>query len=303
MIEELTQLKLDAFIQHLTERQVSPHTISNYQRDIQQFLDWFQQSEHVSLNKKTLQRYVSSLTKKSPATIARQLSALRQFFDFFVELDIISDNPAKHIKAPKKKKLLPKAIAVDDINQLLDAPEKIFDFTKPMHVRNYAILELLYSTGVRVNELVSLNLSDIDVNDGKARVLGKGNKEREVFIGRKAIKALKAWLDVRDDLSCEKDCPALFLNRFGQRLGVRSIQQQLKTIGLEYNKNWNLHPHQLRHSFGSHILQSGADLRAVQELLGHSDIASTQIYTHLNFQQLAQVYDKAHPRAKKQPKD
>ncbi len=303
MIEELTQLKLDAFIQHLTERQVSPHTISNYQRDIQQFLDWFQQSEHVSLNKKTLQRYVSSLTKKSPATIARQLSALRQFFDFFVELDIISDNPAKHIKAPKKKKLLPKAIAVDDINQLLDAPEKIFDFTKPMHVRNYAILELLYSTGVRVNELVSLNLSDIDVNDGKARVLGKGNKEREVFIGRKALKALKAWLDARDDLSSEEACPALFLNRFGKRLGVRSIQQQLKAIGLEYNKNWNLHPHQLRHSFGSHILQSGADLRAVQELLGHSDIASTQIYTHLNFQQLAQVYDKAHPRAKKQPKD
>lgn len=300
---EALRVRLVDYLQLLqVERQLSAHTISNYRRDVHFFIDWLADSERTTLTAKTVQYYLAHLSRhqQSPASIARRLSALRQFFAFLVEIKQLSHNPASHLKPPKKAKRLPKTLPVDSINQLLDNPDAYFDLTKPLGVRNHAIIELLYSTGARVAELVSLNVSDIDLSEKKARVVGKGNKMRTLFIGEKAEQAIKRWLLLRAELLGEKDCPALFLNRFGGRLGARAIQQQLKAIGYAFDDNWNLHPHQLRHSFASHLLQSGADLRAIQELLGHADIASTQIYTHLDFQQLAKTYDKAHPRARKQ---
>ncbi len=301
--------QLAQFIKQLTaERQVSQHTASNYQRDIEAFFHWFSTSELPTLERRSVQRYVAYLSrrKKAPTTIARQLSALRQYFDFLVACKTLTDNPAAGIKAPKKAQQLPKAIAVDDLNQLLDHPEALFDFSNPLDIRDYAMLELLYSAGIRVAELASIDLNDIDFHAAKASVIGKGNKQRQIFLGAKAIAALKRWLPARSQLLHQGDDDetrpvetALWLNRYGKRLSIRGIQYQVKAIGKRFNTNLDLHPHQLRHSFASHLLQSGADLRAVQELLGHSDISSTQIYTQLDFQHLAKVYDQAHPRAKK----
>lgn len=292
------------FLQSLqTQRQVSPHTVSNYRRDILAFFNWYANAELPEINQRTLQFYVAYLSrqKKSPATTARKLSALRQYFDFLMNNKIVSYNPADGVKTPKKPKVLPKAIPVDDLNQLLDNPDAIFDLSQPLQIRDYAMLEILYSAGIRVAELAAMNANDIDFNTATASVIGKGNKQRHIFLGKKAIAAVRQWLAVRNSL-CQTDKPlepALWLNKNGQRLSIRGIQYQLKALGQRFDSNLNLHPHRLRHSFGSHLLQSGADLRAVQELLGHSDITSTQIYTHLDFQHLASVYDKAHPRAKK----
>lgn len=301
------QAYLSDFLQQLlAQRQLSIHTQNNYQRDIVVFFTWYNHyAETTVLDNRCVQHFVGYLNrqKKASATIARNLSAIRQYFDFLVEAQIITDNPAALVKAPKKAKILPKALAVDDINQLLDHPDKYFDLSNPLQLRDYAILELLYSTGVRVAELASLNVSDLDLTSGQAVVLGKGNKERLIHIGDKATQALRQWLSIRHELLNPKNpqvSPALFLNQRGLRLSIRGIQYQLTSLGKRFNLNLNLHPHMMRHSFGSHLLQSGADLRAVQEMLGHSDISSTQIYTHLDFQHLAQAYDKAHPRAKRQ---
>ncbi len=297
------QTALAGFIRQLVnERQASPHTVSNYQRDISDFLQWWQRAECRQLDKKALQRYVAYLTrhKKAPATVARRLSAVRQFFAYLLERQQLKYNPADSVNAPKRPQTLPKALPVDAVNQLLDNPEAYFDLNQARDLRNHALLELLYSSGIRVAELAQLNVEDIDQVNAQACVLGKGNKQRQIFIGSKALTALKRWLAVRDSMTNgNKPTPALFLNHRGGRLSIRGIQYQLKTIGERFDANWNLHPHQLRHSFASHLLQSGADLRSVQELLGHSDISSTQIYTHLDFQHLAKVYDKAHPRAKR----
>ncbi len=303
------QTYLSHFLQCLlAQRQLSPHTQNNYQRDILVFFNWFNHyAETDELDNRCVQHFVGYLNrqKKSPATIARNISAVRQYFEFLVEKAIFADNPAALVKAPKKAKVLPKALAVDDINQLLDNPSQYFDLNNPLQIRDYAMLELLYSTGVRVAELASMDINDLDLTNGQAVVLGKGNKERLIHIGDKAKHAIKQWLAVRHNLlSEEKLSPssALFLNKQGNRLSIRGIQYQLKALGQRFNLNLNLHPHMLRHSFGSHLLQSGADLRSVQEMLGHSDISSTQIYTHLDFQHLAQVYDKSHPRAKRNKK-
>lgn len=297
------QHHVNDFIHRLeNERQASPHTVSNYLRDITHFLDWFAAAELPHVDRRAIQYYLAHLNRQSMAasSVARKLSAIRQYFNFLVEQKILADNPAKDVKAPKKPQVLPKALPVDDINQLLDNPSHYFDLEKPLQCRDYAILELLYSAGVRVAELASIDVSDLDLTTGQAVVLGKGNKERLIHIGSKAQQALKLWLSLRNQY-CQPDhvTDALFLNKNGERLSIRGIQYQMKALGKRFNVNLNLHPHMLRHSFGSHLLQSGADLRAVQELLGHSDISSTQIYTHLDFQHLSQVYDKAHPRAKR----
>lgn len=301
-------VEIPAFVQCLqAEHQASVHTVSNYRRDILAFFNWYSSAELPDINRRTLQHYVAYLTrqKMAPTSIARKLSAIRQYFDFLIEKKQLKDNPADAVKTPKKAKVLPKAIAVDDLNQLLDDPAAVFDLSQPLQVRDYAMLELLYSAGIRVAELASMDTKDIDLNNGSASVIGKGNKQRRIIIGTKATTAIKQWLAVRSDIAKTGEnmspCPALWLNKHGKRLSIRAIQYQLKAIGQRFDGNLNLHPHRLRHSFGSHLLQSGADLRAVQELLGHSDISSTQIYTHLDFQHLAAVYDKTHPRAKKKP--
>lgn len=311
------QQHLSRFIEQLqAQRQLSVHTVNNYQRDILTFFAWYNDNgEKMPIDRRCIQHFVGHATrqKKSPATIARRLSALRQYFDFLLAEKIIGSNPAADVKAPKKAKVLPKALPVDDINELLNHPEQYFDFSQALQVRDYAIVELLYASGIRVAELASLNVGDMDLANGQAIVLGKGNKERLIHIGDKAIAALKRWLVARNDWLMELhqqkkkttnvgeitgEMP-LFINRYGNRLSIRGIQYQIKALGKRFNLNLNLHPHMMRHSFGSHLLQSGADLRSVQEMLGHSDISSTQIYTHLDFQHLAEVYDKAHPRAKR----
>lgn len=311
------QQHLSRFIEQLqAQRQLSVHTVNNYQRDILTFFAWYNDNgEKMPIDRRCIQHFVGHATrqKKSPATIARRLSALRQYFDFLLAEKIIGSNPAADVKAPKKAKVLPKALPVDDINELLNHPEQYFDFSQALQVRDYAIVELLYASGIRVAELASLNVGDMDLANGQAIVLGKGNKERLIHIGDKAIAALKRWLVARNDWLMElhqqkkkttnvgeitEEMP-LFINRYGNRLSIRGIQYQIKALGKRFNLNLNLHPHMMRHSFGSHLLQSGADLRSVQEMLGHSDISSTQIYTHLDFQHLAEVYDKAHPRAKR----
>ncbi len=306
---------IEPFIETLqAQRQLSVHTLTNYRRDIDTFFAWYQDNgENMAIDRRCIQHFVGFMNrqKKSPATIARRLSALRQYFDFLIAERRIGHNPATDVKAPKKAKVLPKALPVDDINELLDNADKYFDFSQPLQVRDYAMIELLYASGIRVAELASLNVGDIDLSTGQATVLGKGNKERLIHIGSKAINALKIWLSVRNDLLMKQqgntdeaigirtgEMP-LFINRYGKRLSIRGIQYQLKDLGKRFNLNLNLHPHMMRHSFGSHLLQSGADLRSVQEMLGHSDISSTQIYTHLDFQHLASIYDKAHPRAKR----
>lgn len=298
---------LDNFLDELRgQRQLSSHTVSNYQRDITHFFAWYHDNgEQATINARLIQYYIGYLTRKNraPATVARRLSALRQYFQFLVDKHYLNQNPAKGIKPPKKASVLPKAIAVDDLNELLDHPTRYFDLQKPLHWRDYAMLELLYAAGIRVAELAAMNVNHIDLTQQTGVVLGKGNKERLIHIGEQAKQALTTWLKHRSSLiNADNPTPALFINSRGQRLSIRGIQYQLKAIGKRFNLNLNLHPHMMRHSFGSHLLQSGADLRAVQELLGHSDIASTQIYTHLNFQQLAEVYDKAHPRAKRHKK-
>lgn len=283
------------------EKQLSQHTVANYQRDIKAFLAWYAQSELAAVDTRAIQYFVAHLNhqKLAASSIARKLSALRQYFDFLVDNAVLADNPAKQLKAPKKAQTLPKALAVDDINQLLDHPEKFMDMSNPLHVRNYAIIELLYSTGLRVAELAAIDINSLDLANGQIYVIGKGNKGRFVLLGRKAIAAIKQWLAVRHELSNEKHpTAAIWLNQRGKRLSVRGIQLQLKQLGQQFDINLNLHPHMLRHTFASHVLQSSGDLRAVQEMLGHSDVSSTQIYTHLDFQHLARAYDKAHPRAK-----
>lgn len=292
-----------AFLAQLTaEKQLSEHTVKNYQRDIKDFFLWHEQSELAAIDTRAIQYFIAYLTNKKMAasSIARKLSALRQFFDFLITQQAMQDNPAKQIKGPKKAQTLPKALAVDDINQLLDTPEQIFDMSNPLHVRNYAMMELLYSTGLRVSELAAINIESLDLAGGQIYVVGKGNKGRFVLLGKKAITAIKLWLKIRQELANDKfPTTAVWLNQRGKRLSIRGIQLQLKQLGQRFNSNLSLHPHMLRHTFASHVLQSSGNLRAVQEMLGHSDITSTQIYTHLDFQHLSSVYDKAHPRAKR----
>lgn len=286
----------------VAQKQLSQHTVDNYRRDIEDFFTWYAQSELPTVDTRCVQYFVAHLSNKKLAasSIARKLSSLRQYFDFLMSCDVMNNNPAQQVKGPKKEQTLPKAIAVDDINQLLDHPEKLFDMSNPLHIRNYAIIELLYSTGLRVSELAAMNREDIDLANTQIYVMGKGNKERYVLIGNKAISAIKLWLNARHELTNEKHLTsAVWLNNRGKRLSIRSIQLELKKIGQQFNINWDLHPHMLRHTFASHVLQSSGDLRAVQEMLGHSDISSTQIYTHLDFQHLSKIYDKAHPRAKR----
>jgi len=204
------------------------------------------------------------------------------------------DNPALDIRAPKSARRLPGVADVDQLNALLDAtPED------PLEVRDLCMFELMYSSGLRLSELAGLDLDSVDLNGGEVRVLGKGSKERLLPVGGKALTALRAWLPVRSAMAPEQE-RALFVSRRGDRLSRRSIQARLHRWGLAKGSDQKLHPHLLRHSFASHMLESSGDLRAVQELLGHADIATTQVYTHLDFQHLARVYDQSHPRARRQ---
>lgn len=279
------------------EKQASPHTISNYQRQLQAVsellvqaeINAWQQVEASTVRWILIQSHKQKLGAKS---IGLRLVALRQFLAFLVKRGELKVNPAQGIKAPKVGKHLPKNIDAEQVTQLLNIQSD-----KPLAQRDLAMMELMYSSGLRLSELQGLNLDNMDLTNGEVKVLGKGNKERIVPIGSKAITAIQNWLAVREQFQPKEN--ALFINQRGGRLSHRSIQLAMEKWGKVQALDTHLHPHKLRHSFATHLLEASQDLRAVQELLGHSSLSTTQIYTHLDFQHLAKIYDTAHPRARR----
>jgi integrase/recombinase XerC len=287
------------FLRHLKqEKNVSPHTERSYLSDLEQFFDFLGITDLASVDHQLLRRFVAELMKHGMrrATIARKLSSLRAFFKYLTREGLVKENPARLVSTPRREKLLPKVLTVDDALRLMEAPrrEKIED--QGQALRDSAVLETLYSTGVRASELVGMNRGDIDRNDRLIRVRGKGRKERVVPVGRKALEAIGEYLNAR---RVAADADAVFIGPSGKRLTARTVQRILE----KYRKKTGLaqaaSPHTLRHSFATHLLESGADLRAIQELLGHASLSTTQRYTHLNLDSLMAAYDKAHPRAKR----
>jgi len=294
------QVQLAAYSEYLqVERQVSAHTLSAYRSDLAKVLDFAQQQGLASwrdLQVLQLRELVAELHKGglTGRSIARLLSAVRGLYAYLVREGICQHDPAAGIRPPKGPRKLPKVLDVDRAQQLLDSPVAD-DFSA---CRDHAILELLYSSGLRLSELVGLNIADIDLQQGLVVVLGKGNKQRMLPVGSKAVAAIQHWLTVRGQT--KTDDQALFIGVRGRRMSPQLVRERVRQAGAR-DLGQHLHPHMLRHSFASHILESSHDLRAVQELLGHADISTTQIYTHLDFQHLAQVYDQAHPRARRKP--
>ncbi len=290
---------LTDFIRHLaSEKRHSPRTCESYQRDLLRLAGWLSQSGLTAwqrVSNHDLRRYVATLSREglSGRSIARHLSATRRFYQFLLREKLASDNPALDIRAPKSGRRLPRVADVDQLNHLLDGQPD-----DPLEVRDLCMFELMYSSGLRLAELASLDLDTVDLRGGEVRVLGKGGKERLLPVGRKAIAAIHAWLPLRAALANDGEV-ALFVSQRGERLSHRSIQARMSRWGISRGADQKLHPHLLRHSFASHMLESSGDLRAVQELLGHADIATTQVYTHLDFQHLARVYDQSHPRARR----
>ena len=287
------------FIDYLKiERQLSPLTLKNYERDVTQAADYFHAQGIDSwskLHSHQFRMYVAMRHRKnlSGKTIQRELSSLRRLYEFLIREKQAENNPLKGVKAPKSARRLPVAPDIEQLDQLLQAGDDDI-----YHIRDRAMFELFYSSGLRLSELTGMDCLDIKLDEQQARVMGKGNRERELPVGKKAVAALNAWLKIRPALA-EVDESALFVSRFGTRITQRAVQQRLEQLAVKQGLPLHLHPHMLRHAFASHMLESSGDLRAVQELLGHADISTTQIYTHLNFQHLADVYDKAHPRAKR----
>lgn len=292
------QADLEAFLEHLrSERQMSAHTLDGYRRDLSKVLAWCEQEQlaaWAALDTARLRRLVARLHQQgqSGRSLARLLSAVRGLYRYLLREGRCQHDPAAGLSPPKGERRLPHALDADRTQQLLDGAVED-DFIAR---RDHAILELLYSSGLRLAELVGLDLDRLDLSAGLVRVHGKGNKVRELPVGRKAREALAAWLPLRA-LTRPAD-GALFVSRQGRRIGPRAVQLRVREAGVR-ELGQHLHPHMLRHSFASHVLESSQDLRAVQELLGHADIATTQIYTHLDFQHLAAVYDQAHPRARR----
>ena len=299
---------LESYYQYLrSEKRLSPHTLKNYRRDLEVFLG-FIESTDVNIEKKTEKKvdwskvnshlvrgFIASQHRSglSSSSIQRSLSAIRSFYNYLLREGQVVNNPVQGIRAPKGARKLPKPLDVDQVGRLLDINSQ-----EPLALRDRAMMELLYSSGLRLAELVSLNINDIDMKDATVRITGKGAKTRVVPVGRMARKAIQGWQKIRGQLAA-MDEQALFVSKRGKRLSPRSIQQRLRYWGQKQALDGTVHPHKLRHSFASHVLESSGDLRAVQELLGHADISTTQIYTHLDFQHLAKVYDQAHPRAHK----
>jgi integrase/recombinase XerC len=277
-------------------KRYSSHTIDAYRRDIQRLIHTLEDLGHnawADTQADTIRAAMITARKTdlAPKSIQRILSSWRSFFTYLLQQRLVKLNPVEGIKAPKSPQKLPKSLDPDQISQVLNAPIASDD---PMAMRDNAMVELTYSCGLRVAELASLNVFDIDMTDASLIVTGKGNKTRQLPIGRQAITAISSWLQQRSQLKC-LDANALFINHRGQRMGVRGIQMRMAKMSASHGQH--IHPHMLRHSFASHLLQSSGDLRAVQELLGHSNISTTQVYTHLDYQHLAKVYDQAHPRA------
>ncbi len=290
---------LQPYLDYLkVERGLSAHTLKNYQRDIVQMLMLANIQEDQSglknLTPSHIRMFVSKLHSQrlGGKSLARALSAWRGFFNYLIKQHGFEINPCLVVKAPKSGRTLPHALAPDQAAQLLNIKED-----DDISLRDRAIFELFYSSGLRLAELISVQLDDVDTHNGTITVTGKGNKTRIVPVGSYALKAIATWLKVRKNIPSES--AHLFINPRGKPISARAIQQRMKYWAIKQGLNTNLHPHLLRHSFATHVLQSSGDLRAVQEMLGHANISTTQVYTHLDFQHLAKIYDQAHPRAKK----
>ncbi|MBI4205073.1 MAG: tyrosine recombinase XerC [Betaproteobacteria bacterium] len=287
---------MDDYINHLThERRLSAHTARGYRRDIVALIALAGATPLDRLQVHEVRRFVVQLHARGldGRSLARALSAWRGFFKYLARDHGYRQNPCLGIRAPKAAKKLPRALSPDEAGQLM-----AIDAEGMLAVRDKAILELLYSSGLRLAELTSLTPADVNLDDATVRVTGKGAKTRIVPVGRYALAALRAWLTERNRLTPAGET-ALFVNKNGGRLSARSVQLRLERWAAKRGLGRRVHPHALRHSFASHLLQSSGDLRAVQDLLGHASISTTQVYTHLDFQYLAKVYDAAHPRAKK----
>jgi integrase/recombinase XerC len=283
------------YLDHLAhERRLAANTLESYGRDLAVLLERAADRPLDRLQVHDIRRFAAHLHGKGldARSIARMLSAWRGFYRYLARDHGYGDNPCLGIRAPKAAKRLPKALSPDETHRLLD-----IDADTVLTIRDKAIYELFYSSGLRLSELTALAPSDVDHAEGTVRVTGKGSKTRIVPVGGYALKALSDWLASRALIPAH-DPAALFVNRTGQRLSPRSVQQRLKTLASKQGVSTSVHPHVLRHSFASHVLQSSSDLRAVQEMLGHASISTTQVYTHLDFQHLAKVYDAAHPRAR-----
>ena len=302
------QRDINRFLNHLRdERRLSAHTISAYRRDLEKFTDFLTRREITTLRQLVIAQarmFPAQLNQSglSSRSIQRALSAVRTLYRYLLRESKVKINPfltardvgqRQAVTAPRAERRLPPTLSIEEIVQLVT-----IDPRTDLDRRDRAILELFYSSGLRLAELSGLDLGDLDLADAVVRVMGKGAKTRIVPIGGYAREAILAWLNVRPACARESE-QALFVNRSGTRLGARAIQQRVAVWAQRQGLGRRVHPHMLRHSFASHVLESSSDLRAVQELLGHADISTTQVYTHLDFQHLAQVYDNAHPRARR----
>ena len=297
-VEGINQIYLQGYLAWLrNEKRYSELTAENYARDLNRLFGLSGDTVLDTLKAHQIRRYIGQLHSRglSGRSLARMLSAWRGFFNYLMRDHGYTGNPCVGVRAPKSAQVLPQALSPDEAVHLMDVPAE-----NVTAIRDKAMIELLYSSGLRLAELVGLNVADMNANlsDGEVRVTGKGNKQRVVPLGQFAIAAIRVWLVVRDQLA-SADEAALFVGQRGQRISPRVVQLQMKHWGIKLGITSSVHPHLLRHSFATHLLQSSGDLRAVQELLGHSSISTTQVYTHLDFQYLSKIYDAAHPRAKR----
>jgi integrase/recombinase XerC len=290
---------IPSFLSHLsTERRLSAHTDSNYRRDLELFVGYCEKqglNDWPSVDSQHVRMFAAAEFRRgqAPRSIQRRLSAVRSFCNFLIREHVLKSNPALEVQAPKAKKRLPATLDVDQMTKLLT-----FRTDEQLGVRDKAIMELFYSSGLRLSELTSLDVVDLDLRDQTVRVTGKGNKTRIVPVGRYAVDALTRWLRERATLAAIGET-ALFIGHTGVRLGPRAVQLRISEWAQRQGLGVHVHPHMFRHSFATHLLESSQDLRGVQELLGHANISTTQVYTHLDFQHLAKIYDAAHPRAKR----
>jgi integrase/recombinase XerC len=291
---------IESFLGHLAhERRLSGQTLTAYRRDLERLNVWLTETGSVTidrLDEQAVRQYLAWRHRKgaSGRTLQRELSSLRSFYRWLLREGLALSNPAIGVRAPKSPRRLPATLDADQLCSLLDHPAD----DDLLAIRDQAMVELFYSSGLRLAELVAVNLGEIDMVEGELAVLGKGSKTRRVPVGVKAREAIRRWMRVRANLA-GADEPALFVSSRGTRIHPRTVEVRLAQWARSQGATRDLHPHLLRHSFATHLLESSGDLRAVQELLGHADIGTTQVYTHLDFQHLAQVYDQTHPRAKK----
>ncbi len=298
---------LDGFLRYCTDvRQLSPNTAEAYAKDVNQFADflgdrWGEERAYdwASVDYRTVRGFLAHLSRQKyeRTTIARKLSALRSFFRYLLNEGAVEHNPAAVAPTPKREEKLPEYLYADEVQQLLSSPDE----STPLGQRDRAILEMLYATGVRVSELVAMDVEDLDFDEGQIRVLGKGNRERVVLMGERAMAAVRRYIrDGRETLMREAQSPdqrALFLNNTGGRLSVRGVQQRVNKHVLESAASSRITPHALRHTFATHLLDGGADLRSIQALLGHASLGTVGIYTHVTTERMKKAYSAAHPLA------